>query len=190
MSGFNVNTDPRRALEDHLVERIRSGDREALAALFDCYAPRVYAFARGMLGSREDAEEVVTDAFVAAFRFARDLRSSQSFGGWMLRVARNQCLDRLRQPRLLTLPLDDGDLPANWDLTPASDFERVGMRLHLERAMEKLEPDHRTVLLLRDAQQMSAREVAEVLDRSEPAVRSLHLRARRALRAALQSLED
>jgi len=189
MSAPDAGSGPESALEDFLVERARAGDREALGALYDRFAPRILAFARGMLGSREDAEEVVTDAFIAAFRFARDLRSSRSFGGWMLRVARNQCLDRLRQPRLLTLPLEETSAPVHWPLPPRDELDRLGLRIHLEQALEQLPPDQRAVLLLRDAQQFSVREVSTVLERSEAAVRSLHLRARRGLRKALEELD-
>src|SRR5207253_4360309 len=90
--------------ELRLVERFRRGDPEALSALFDMYVDRVYGYARHILGSREDAEEVTSEAFLKAFRRAADFRGESPFHGWLFAIARNLCRDRLRQPRLIAVP--------------------------------------------------------------------------------------
>jgi RNA polymerase sigma-70 factor (ECF subfamily) len=183
MDGLN----PTATGDPWLLARVRQGDGAALEVLFRQYVDRVFGFAYAMLRSREEAEEVVTDTFVRVFRFAGELRGGEgSFESWLLRIARNQCLDRLRRPRLLTLPLDE----AAGLLTPPEQMDRTALRYLVEQALDRLPEEYRTALVLRDVQGRSAREAAEVLGKSETAFRSLHQRARKALRDGLQALEQ
>jgi RNA polymerase sigma-70 factor (ECF subfamily) len=175
--------------DEYWVERVRQGDGGALEFLFRRYVSRVYGFAHALLRDREEAEEVVTDTFIRVFRFAPELRGEGSFESWLLRIARNLCVDRLRRPRLLTLPLDEG-IDASQLLAPADQVDRTALRFLVEQAMDRLPADYRAALVLRDVQGLSAREAAEVTGRGETAFRSLHQRARRALRDALRSLEE
>lgn len=174
--------------DEYWVQRVRDGDRSALEFLFRRYANRVFGFAHSLLRSREEAEEVVTDTFLRVFRFAPDLRGQGSFENWLLRIARNLCLDRLRRPRLLTLPLDGlGDSSSL--LLPADQVDRTGLRCLVEQALDRLPEEYRVALALRDVQGLSAREAAEVTGKTEVAFRSLHQRARKALRDALRALD-
>lgn len=175
--------------DDYWIDRVRQGDATALEFLFRRYVHRVFAFAHGLLRSREDAEEVVTDTFLRVFRFASELKGEGSFEGWLLRIAKNLCLDRLRRPRLLTLPLEDlGE--ASFLLTPVDRVDRTALRYLVEAALDRLPEEYRIALILRDVQGLSAREAAEVLGKGETAFRSLHQRARRALRDALKALDE
>lgn len=175
--------------DEYWVDRVRQGDGAALEFLFRRYVHRVFGFAHAMLRDREEAEEVVTDTFLRVFRFAADVRGQGSFESWLLRIARNQCLDRLRRPRLLTLPLealaDSGKL-----LTPVDEMDQTALRYVIEQALDQLPEEYRVALILRDVQGLSAREAAEVVGKGETAFRSLHQRARRALRDALRAMED
>ncbi len=174
--------------DEYWVQRVRAGDARALEFLFRRHVDRVYRFALAMLRSREEAEEVAADTFVRVFQFAQDLRGTGTFEAWLLRIARNQCLDRLRRPGLLTLPLEAAGegpgLPAGGE-----DADRAALRFSVEQALERLSEDYRVVLHLRDVEGLSAREVADVLGRTEAATRSLHQRARRALRTELVAEE-
>ncbi|HEU4751491.1 MAG TPA: sigma-70 family RNA polymerase sigma factor, partial [Armatimonadota bacterium] len=133
--------------DEHWLARVREGDGAALEVLFRRYVNRVFGFAYAMLRSREEAEEVVSDTFLRVFRFAPELRAGEGgFESWLLRVARNQCLDRLRRPRLLTLPLEDlGDAGAL--LTPPEHLDRTALRCLVEQALDRLPEEHRTALL-------------------------------------------
>ena len=175
--------------DGYWVERVRQGDGAALEFLFRRYLDRVFAFAFAMLRNREEAEEVVSDTFLRVFRFAPDLRGEGSFETWLLRIARNTCLDRLRRPRLLTLPLEDLS-DASHLLTPRDQMDSTALRLLVEQALDRMPAEYREALVLRDLQELSAREAAEVVGKSEPAFRSLHQRARRALRDELRALEE
>ena len=174
--------------DDYWVDRVRRGDRTALEFLFRRYAGRVFGFAHALLRNREDAEEIVTEAFLRVFRSAAEMRGDGSFESWLLRIARNLCLDRLRRPRLLTLPLDEpSELPLL--LAPVDKIDRTALRHLVEAALDRLPEDYRVSLILRDVQGLSAREAAGVLGKTETAFRSLYQRAPRQLRDALRELD-
>ena len=154
--------------DEFWVERVREGDGAALEFLFRRHADRVFGFAHTLLRHREEAEEVVTDTFLRVFRFAPELRGQGSFEAWLLRIARNLCLDRLRRPRLLTLPLEDlGD--ASRLLAPSDQMDRTALRFVVEQALDQLPEEYRTVLILRDVQGLPARDAAEIVGKTETA---------------------
>ncbi len=165
--------------ETRLVERFRQGDANALSTLFEMYVDRVFGYARHILGSREDAEEVVGEAFLRAFRRAADYRGDAPFHGWLFGITRNLCWDRLRQPRLLTLPVDVAEVVENDE--PA----RAALQADVRRALAALPEDQRDVLVLCDIEGWDASEVSNILGRSLAATKSLLYRARRALRHGL-----
>jgi RNA polymerase sigma-70 factor (ECF subfamily) len=159
-----------------------NGDGRALEALFRRNLGRVYSLSRRYFPIREDAEEASSEAFLRAFRAlsAGQFRWEASFRTWLLRIAANVCLERLRQPRLPTLSLWDvpEDLPANSNGASKSD---------LWEAIGRLDDDHRLVLTLCDLEGYDAKEAAEIIGRSLTATKSLHYRARRALRDELEN---
>ena len=175
--------------DDYWVDRVRQGDGAALEFLFRRYVNRVFGFAYALLRSREEAEEVVTDTFIRVLRFAAEVRGEGTFESWLLRIARNLCLDRLRRPRLLTLPLETLSESARL-LTPVDEMDRTALRYAVEQALDQIPEEYRVALILRDVQGLSAREAAEAVGKGETAFRSLHQRARRALRDALRGLEE
>ena len=166
------------------------GDGRALETLFRRHIDATYAFARRFLASREDAEEAASEAWLRAGRALRAgrFRGASRFKTWLLGIARLVCLERLRQPRLPTLSLsgltetDRGD----WVLfspepDPISD---------LDAALATLSEDHCLILTLCDLQELTAAEAALILDRTTTATKSLHGRARRALRDALVAQKE
>lgn len=175
--------------DERLAGRYGSdGDARALETLFRRHIEATYAFARRFLATREDAEEAASEAWLRAGRALRagGFRGESRFKTWLLGIARLVCLERLRQPRLPTLSLsglaetDRGD----WVLfssvpAPVSD---------LDEALAALSGDHRLVLTLCDLQGLTAGEAATILGRTPAATKSLHGRARRALRNALETL--
>lgn len=153
------------------------GNGRALEALFRRHLPRVYSLTRRYFAVREDAEEASSEAFLRAFRAlgTGQFRGEASFRTWLLRIAANVCLERLRQPRLPTLSL--ADLPEDlFALTPPADDDI------LWDALGRLDDDHRLILTLCDLEGYEAKEAAEIIGRSLTATKSLHYRARRALR--------
>ncbi len=175
--------------DERLAERYGrdpAGEAHALETLFRRHIDATYAFARQFLPTREDAEEAASECWLRAFRALRagGYRGESRFKTWLLGIARNVCRERVRQPRLPTLSLTGlaetgrGD----WVLfapAPAGETD-------LDRALASLTDDHRLVLTLCDLQGLTTAEASPLLARTPAATKSLHGRARRALRDALE----
>lgn len=165
--------------DERLASRfVDHASQRAMETLFRRHLPRVYSLARRYFAIREDAEEASSETFMRVFRSlkAGQFRGESSFKTWVLKIASNVCIERLRQPRLPTLSLDSvGEL---------SEPER-GRSSALYDAIESLPDAQRLVLTLCDIEGYSAAEAAAVLGRSLTATKSIHYRARRALRDLL-----
>lgn len=174
--------------EARLIARFRDGDARALETLFDLYADRALGLAVRLTETREEAEEVAQEAFVRAFRFARQFRGDRpgGFGAWLFAVVRSVAMERRRQLRLPTLSLDS---PAAEHVAaaslPAEEAERRAEREALFSALDALPEEWRTVVTLCDLEDIPHAEAAAVLGRSVAATKSLLYRARRALRDRL-----
>jgi len=179
-----IQTHQETAYEQRLVARFQAGEPEALGSLFDLHVDRVFAYARHLLGSREDAEEVTSEAFLRAFERAAGFRGECPFRGWLFGITRNLCRDRLRQPRLLLLEPEEAERRADGGRA-AAQMETGAL---VRQAVAELPEDYRLVLTLCDVEEWEAREVAAMLEKSLPATKSLLYRARRALRARLNEL--
>lgn len=172
--------------ERRLVARLQAGEPEALGALFEMHVDRVFAFARHLLGSREDAEEVTSEVFLRAFERATSFRGECPFRGWLFGITRNLCRDRLRQPRLLMLESE----PADCESDAGRQASQMEMSATVGRALDHLPDEQRLVLVLCDVEEWDALEVAVALEKSLSATKSLLYRARRSLRARLTELWD
>lgn len=182
-------------------------DRELLAAVHDGhpgafdafvarYGRRVMAFGLRMCGHRQDAEDVLQDTLLTAFRGLERLRDPEAVRTWLFRVAANRCLmNRRRDPPERSLSLDElqsrgatGAPPSeivDWSRQPEADAERAELRHALEAALARLPPDHRIVLLLRDVEGFSTAETAEMLGIGESAVKMRLKRSRQTVRRDL-----
>jgi RNA polymerase sigma-70 factor (ECF subfamily) len=173
------------AFEARLIARFREGDGRALETLFDLYLDRALGLAVRLTESREDAEEVVSEAFVKAFRHARQLRGeSGRFGPWLFAIVRNVAAERRRQLRLPTLSLESVGERAG-GVRPDEAAQAGLQRAELLAALDALPEEWRTVLTLCDLEEVPHAEAALVLGRSTAATKSLLYRARRALRDRL-----
>lgn len=167
--------------EKRLTERFQSGEAEALSALFDMYVDRIFAYAHHILRNREDAEEVTSEAFLRAFQRIETYRGEAPFKGWLFGIARNLCLEKLRQPRLLLLEPEEAEGVSDRGQAAA----RIETALFVRQAIAELSEEYQTVLLLCDVEQWDAAETAFIMDRSLTSTKSLLYRARRALRTVL-----
>ena len=166
------------------VRRLQRGEEEALIALYDKYQGRVFRFAVRLLGRSDDAEEVVADTFVQVFRTCRAYREEGAFSGWLFRIARNLCFARLRSlPRFRTVSLEE--LPEEGDSDAGDPTEDTTLRIIVRQALEGLASDYRLVLTMRELEGLTNAEAAQALGRTPSATKSLHFRARRALRDAV-----
>jgi RNA polymerase sigma-70 factor (ECF subfamily) len=186
-----------------LVTRLREGDVTALESLMERYASRVFRVARGITRTDADAEEVVQDVFLTLARKIDSFEGRAALGTWIYRVATNAALLRRRGKRLQvevslddSLPSfkDDGHregpreyLLADWSQSPEADLLDGEARAVLSRAIDQLPDSYRTVLILRDVEELSNEETAQILGESVGSVKSRLHRARMALREQLTS---
>ncbi len=197
-------TDAERAKvqERRLIRRLRRGDQRAFATIVRTYQQRVFNIVFRFLGNREEAEDVAQDVFVTVYQNAQSFRGDSKFSTWLYRVTVNHCKNRLkylkRRGRNMGRPLDDiaehlvaqgsGETqPAFHAAIPRPDDLAQGRQLEslIQREMEKMDADHRLLLVLRDIQGMSYQEMAEVTGLNVGTIKSRLHRARLALKEAL-----
>lgn len=184
------------ASDDPLLAGLRAGDARAYERLVCTHGGRMLAVSRRLLRCEEDARDAVQDAFLQAFRALPGFAGQSCLGTWLHRIAVNTCLMRLRSRRtkpeesiesLLPTFLDDGHqaVPAvDWEPCDRL-MERREVRQKVREAIDRLPETYRTVLLLRDIEEMSTAEVAQALSITENAVKVRLHRARQALREIL-----
>jgi RNA polymerase sigma-70 factor (ECF subfamily) len=190
-----VPTAPSAFDESSLVAQARAGDAGAFSELVNRYERKIFRLAKNITRHDEDAEDVLQDAFLKAYEHLDNFQGNSKFYTWLVRIAVNEALMKLRKRRTdRTVPLDEPvDLGedtvtreiAVWEDNPEQRFSREEMQEILSEAIDSLKPDFRTVFVLRDIEELSTEEAAEALGISVPAVKSRLLRARLALREKL-----
>ena len=180
--------------ETALVGRARAGDARAFTALVTQYEGKIFRLAKHITQSDEDAEDVLQETFLKAYSHLNEFQGNSKFYTWIVRIAVNESLMKLRKRRSdrtvsLDEPVEGIDEPvvreiAVWD-DPEKRYSREEVRGILEKAVDSLRPPFRTVFLLRDVEDLSTEETAEALGLSVPAVKSRLLRARLQLREKL-----
>jgi RNA polymerase sigma-70 factor (ECF subfamily) len=180
-----------------LVQRTRSGDREAFRELVERYQRKIAALALGMLRSREDALDVVQETFTKAYQNLDRFKGDAAFYTWIYRIAHNVCVDHQRRSGKVTqvsLDADDAGPLLPFDLdgpSPDQPFERARdaeIARRVQEAIRGLTPDHRAVILLRELEGLSYEEISQVLDCPKGTVMSRLHYARRQLQARLRGL--
>jgi RNA polymerase sigma-70 factor, ECF subfamily len=157
--------------------------------LFERYSPAVFGYLHRMSGDRHLAEDLTSDTFYRAMRSLDGFRGDSSLKTWLLRIARNLYLNRKRRDERSS-SLDDleerGMLPSTEDPDPESRFIRHEESGAVRKALEALSEDDRSILLLSAEDDLSCREMAEVLEISVTAVKTRLFRARRRLAGLLE----
>jgi len=162
------------------------GDQHAAARLFDRYAPSVKAIAWRMLGTHEDAEDVVQDVFMKFWKALANLdRDAVPVRPWLLRVTANLSIDRTRKRREALS--DDGSVPDMSDqrVTPEAALANAQLAGAVDRAIANLPARQRLAVILTAREQLSQKEAADAMDLNVKALESLLSRARAKLRVAL-----
>jgi RNA polymerase sigma-70 factor, ECF subfamily len=175
-----------RSADLELAGRIKSGDGAAFEALYRQHATRLYNLASRMAAGGADAEDLLQDIFLLAYRKLGSFRGDSSLGTWLYRLAMNHCLDvlRNRQTRMgqVTDSMDEPDaVPV---AAPGPALGSVS-RIDLERAIEALPPACRAAFLLHDVEGFGHQEVADILGVSEGTSKSQVHKARLRIRAYL-----
>lgn len=164
------------ATEKRWLNALAQGDQSALGELYEHYGERIFRYTYRMLGNRCDAEDATSETFLRVLRRSAELRADGAFRTWLFRIARNLCIDKMRQHKLLELP-PEGQL--------VTTEERTTLRLAVHQALRDLPQEYREPLILCDLEDISAKEAAEVLQITVPALKSRLYRGRRVLRDKL-----
>ena len=178
-----------------LVQSAKNGDVQAFEELVRRYDRNVFRIAQHITHNREDAEDVVQEAFLKAYSNLDQFQGQSKFYTWLVRIAVNEALMKLRRikpGRTVSLDedvkTDEDSLPrevADWSPNPEQQYNQAELRDILDRTIQGLPTSFRTVFVLRDVEGLSTEETAEALDLSIPAVKSRLLRARLQLRERL-----
>jgi RNA polymerase sigma-70 factor (ECF subfamily) len=181
--------------ESALVARAKGGDADAFSELVRHYDRRVFRMAKQITQNDDDAEDVLQETFLKAYTHLDDFQGNSKFYTWVVRIAVNEALMKLRKRRSdrtvpLDEPIDTGEDEmvreiAVWDENPEDTYSRDELAELLDQAIQSLKPTYRTVFILRDIEEMSIEETAEALGLSISAVKSRLLRARLQLREKL-----
>jgi RNA polymerase sigma-70 factor (ECF subfamily) len=181
--------------ESVLVDAARKGDISAFESLVKRYDRNVFRIAQHITQNREDAEDVVQDAFLKAYQNLGQFQGQSKFYTWLVRIAVNEALMRLRRrrpERMVSLDEDvkteEDSMPreiADWTPNPEQQYTQGELKDILSRTIQGLPASFRTVFVLRDVEGLSTEETADALGLSIPAVKSRLLRARLQLRERL-----
>ncbi len=181
--------------EQRLVDAARGGDVGAFEQLVRRYDRNVFRIAQHITQNREDAEDVVQDAFLKAFQNLGQFQGQSKFYTWLVRIAVNEALMRLRRRRPERFVSIDEDVKteedsipreiADWSPNPEQLYNQGELKEILQKTIQGLPPGFRTVFILRDVEGLSTEETADALGLSVPAVKSRLLRARLQLRERL-----
>jgi RNA polymerase sigma factor (sigma-70 family) len=185
---------------DHaLVGAVREGDDSAFEELYRRYQPRIARFVRGMLRDDTRAEDVAQEAFLSALRRMRATATEINFKPWIYQIARNAAIDSYRRSSHaveVSMDADDGLRPSDRQRlvgvngAPDSALVTKERLTHLQGAFDELSDVHARMLVMRELEGMSYREIGQELDLTRPAVESALFRARRRLESEYTELSE
>ena len=206
MSAQDVKQTPD---DERVLGLLQARDPRAAEVLVELYGDRVYGLALRVLGSAEDASEAVQETFLTALAKWETFKGRSRFSSWFYRLAANCACMKLRQvrrqaPEIHLEPGDDGGevldgieiepMPGTWlaaVLAPDQSLLQAELRNVIEEAVQRLPPVYRAAFILKDIEDLSLKDIAEVMGLSEAAVKSRVHRARLAMRQQLKEfLED
>ncbi len=172
--------------EKDLVVRCQDGDKRAMETLILHYQQWVYNIAYGMLGTREDASDMAQEVFLWLWEHIGQFRFRSRFSTWLYRIVTNRCInvkDQKKRRQTDAMEIDDSQpwVPVDTE-TPEKSVLRLEQREILQKALAELKDDYRQVLVLREMQDLSYEELAEVIGCSVGRVKSKLHEARKALR--------
>jgi len=191
-----------RENEVELARQLIAGEAEAFDRFVDYFRARIFHYSWLMCGHREDAEEVAQETLMKVFESANQLREPDKVKSWVFRIAKNACLTKRRRSifaparelsldELMPTKHRDGDQVrleiADWSALPDGKAQQSEMKVLLEEAIRELPETYRSVVLLRDMEELSTQETAQILDVSEDVVKTRLHRARLAIRKSLDA---
>jgi len=186
-----------KAQQSEALESLRKGDRAEFAQLVEQYSPMIYRLGLKMLNNPQDAEDILQETFIKAYKHIDKFDGRSSVSTWLYRIATNEALMSLRKKRPDTVSFDMPSIYesepqeplqiVDWCCMPEEEYLTAEGRMRLDQAAERLPESLRIVFVLRDIEGLATRETAEVLEISEMAVKTRLSRARLRLREDLST---
>lgn len=188
MAGMETATS-----DEQIVERALTGDAEAFGEIVRRWERRIFALTYGMLGREEDARDATQETFLAAFRNLRGFRGEAKVSSWLHRIAVNQCITRQRRAKVRNeAALDDeeeknaGSFAAPLEISPARIAEGREKTNAVRRAVNSLPAELRQVIVMKEFEELTFREIADVLELPLSTVKSRLYTALRQLQMRLE----
>jgi len=182
------------ATDEIIVERALTGDAEAFGELVRRWERRIFALAYGMLGREEDARDATQETFLAAFRNLRGFRGEAKVSSWLHRIAVNQCISRQRRSKVRSeYALEDeheNSFATPLNNSPARVAEGRQETLAVRRAINSLPIELRQVVVMKEFEELTFREIADALDLPLSTVKSRLYTAMKQLQLRLQKFES
>lgn len=182
-------------LDPKILEWVRAaiqGDQEAFAELVYSFQDAVYNLCYRMLGDSPEAEDATQEAFLRAYRNLIRYDQERSFKTWLLSIASNHCIDRIRKRRMTTVSMDEV-LPMESTLalstdepTPEEAYVKAERGQHIQEMLDELAPEYRAAVVLRYWYDYSYEEIADALGTTESAIKSRLFRARQQMAEILR----
>jgi RNA polymerase sigma-70 factor, ECF subfamily len=183
--------------DEIIVERALTGDAEAFGEIVRRWERRIFALTYGMLGREEDARDATQETFLAAFRNLRGFRGEAKVSSWLHRIAVNQCISRQRRSKVRSeAALDDEEekharsFATSVSYSPARVAEGRQETLAVRRAINSLPVELRQVVVMKEFEELTFREIADALDLPLSTVKSRLYTALKQLQMRLQKFED
>lgn len=177
-----------RTLDDHYLDSALRGERKGLEYLVNAYRDMAYTIAVRIVGSHEDAEEVVQDSFLKAFKYLDQFKRASKFSTWLYRIVYNTALTKIGNKNNVTFELED-------DNEYVSDGESALQRLtnsdrkkYLGMAIEKLKKEDQLIITLHYIADKSIAEITEIMDMKSSAIKMRLLRSRKQMYWELKKL--
>ena len=153
--------------DEIIVERALTGDAEAFGEIVRRWERRIFALAYGILGREDDARDATQETFLAAFRNLRGFRGDAKVSSWLHRIAINQCITRQRRAKVRSesaLDAEVGEFSTPVSFSPASVVESRQETLAVRRAINSLPIELRQVVIMKEFEELTFREIADALD--------------------------
>ena len=180
--------------DEVIVERALTGDADAFGELVRRWERRIFALTYGMLGREEDARDATQETFLAAFRNLRGFRGEAKVSSWLHRIAVNQCISRQRRAKVRgESALEDDTVDsfaAPFSQSPANVVEGRQETLAVRRAINSLPMELRQVVVMKEFEELTFREIADALDLPLSTVKSRLYTALKQLQMRLQKFES
>ena len=167
-----------------LVIRLQQGDDKAFEQLYELHRKQVWLYCLKIVSDRELASDVFQETFIRIYQKSGSFRGTGSITGWIFRIARNACYDALRRQKSHPSVSDVDDMAS-----PANSYDNIEDREQLGQALDQLTREQKEIILLREIQGFSYKDIAQLTGASLASVKVRLFRARERLRSVLHALE-